>query len=84
MDAGHYISRDNKRMRWDERNVWPQCRSCNRFHEGRKDEYALFLIKRFGPDILEELSKDKWIPYKIDDLQLEEMCKEYKEKLKKL
>lgn len=59
-DAGHYISRQYLSTRYDERNVHVQCRSCNRFHEGRKDEYTLFLIKTYGVGILEELNKDKW------------------------
>src|SRR3990167_1977322 len=59
-DAGHYISREHLETRFDERNVWPQCRACNRFHEGRKDEYALALIEKFGESILKELNKAKY------------------------
>lgn len=59
-DAGHYISRSYLSTRFDERNVHVQCKSCNRFHEGRKDEYTLFLLKTYGVGILEELNRDKW------------------------
>lgn len=59
-DAGHYISRQYLSTRYDERNVHVQCKSCNRFHEGRKDEYTLFLLKTYGVGILEELNRDKW------------------------
>lgn len=59
-DAGHYISRQYLSTRYDERNVHVQCKSCNRFHEGMKDEYTLFLLKTYGVGILEELNRDKW------------------------
>ena len=81
MDAGHYLSREHKATRWNEMNCWPQCRSCNRFKEGRKDGYALFLEKKYGHGILQELEKQKWTPVKIDDLQIMAMVHEYKQKL---
>jgi hypothetical protein len=84
MDAGHYISRETKATRWDERNVHPQCRSCNRFKEGKKDEYALFLIKKYGEGILEELNQLKWKPFRLDDLWLMGQVEYYKEKLKEI
>lgn len=80
MDAGHYISRSHLNTRFDERNVWPQCKSCNRFHEGRKDEYALFLINKYGPDILKDLNQDKWKP--VFTFPYDEMIALYKDKLK--
>jgi len=76
-DAGHYVSRQHLSTRWSEKNVYPQCRACNRFHEGRKDEFALALIRLHGEGILDELNKDKWTPIKIDDLQAQEMIKHY-------
>jgi len=60
MDAGHYISRQYLTTRYDERNVHVQCRSCNRFHEGMKDEYTLFLMRTYGHQVLEELNQAKW------------------------
>lgn len=38
-------------------NVKPQCASCNTFGEGRKDLFALALIKEYGQGVLEELNK---------------------------
>jgi hypothetical protein len=82
MDAGHYISRSVMSLRFDERNVHPQCRKCNRFQEGLKDEYALELIKLYGPNILEELNKVKWIPKNYSGWEIEAMIKDYRDKLK--
>lgn len=83
-DAGHYISRTYNILRWDERNVHPQCQSCNRFKEGHKDEYALFMVRTYGAGILEELNRQKWMPYRLDDLWLIQTIKEYSHKLKSL
>jgi len=40
MDAGHFIGRRIQVLRYDERNVHPQCRYCNRFGlYGRGEQY---------------------------------------------
>lgn len=59
LDAGHYISRINSNLRYFEKNVHVQCRYCNRYKEGMKDEYALRLIDKYGVGILEELNRWK-------------------------
>jgi len=84
VDAGHYVTRQHMGTRWDERNVKPQCRSCNRFKSGVSDEFALHLLKDYGEGILEDLNKHKWIPTKITELEMMEMIKDYREKLKVL
>ena len=62
IDAGHYVSRTCGTLRYEPRNVHPQCVHCNRFCEGKKDIYALRLINKYGSGILEELNKWKNIP----------------------
>jgi hypothetical protein len=84
MDAGHFVDRAHHCLRWDERNVQPQCRHCNRFKEGQKDSYALFLVRKYGANILEELNNQKHNICQFRTLELEEMIKDYKEKLKQL
>lgn len=59
MDAGHYIPRNILATRWDERNVQPQCRGCNRFGGGKPDEYAIWLRQKYGETVLEELHAQK-------------------------
>ena len=39
------------------------------------DEFALYLVKRYGPTILEELNKIKWTVVKIDYKKIEEELK---------
>src|SRR3990167_2325586 len=62
-DASHFVSRQYLATRYNERNVHASCRKCNRFLEGRKEEYALFLVRKYGIEILEELNRDKHKPY---------------------
>ena len=81
LDASHYIGRQHKSVRWDERNVKVTCQKCNRFLSGNLDEFALALIKEYGQGILEELNKEKYIITKLNELQLQEMIKEYKKVL---
>lgn len=83
-DAGHYITRQHMATRFDERNVKPQCRRCNRFQSGCADEFALHLLEDYGADVLAELNQAKWTPTKVDDLTIIGMQMDYKERLKKI
>jgi hypothetical protein len=84
MDCGHFVSRLHKSLRWDERNAHPQCRYCNRYNEGRKDVYAVRLIEKYGPDILNELQADKNRIAHVDVATLLEIAREFKAKAKEL
>lgn len=84
MHAGHYVDRTYKCTRWDERNVHPQCVSCNTYHEGQKDEYALFLTEKYGAKVLTELNIAKHQICKYPDFLIKEMIREYTAKLKAL
>ena len=82
-DAGHYIRRGINSTRYHEWNVHLQCRSCNRGGE-RNASYANFLIKKYGPEVLDTLSKLEHQTKRWFTWELEELIEEYKEKLEKL
>ncbi len=84
MDCGHYVSRSYKSTRWLDENAEPQCRSCNRFHEGVKDVFALNLIKKHGQDILQQLSDKKRQIKKFTIDELAEIKKELQQKIKEM
>ncbi len=84
MQAGHFCSRRYLSLRFDERQVWPQCISCNMYHEGNMVSYAIFMQKKFGPDILEQLEKEKRQTVKYDRDWYKEKIAYYKEKVKEL
>lgn len=76
LQAGHYVSRSWSSLRYDEKNVNCQCLSCNVFKRGNMDEYARFMIRNYGPDILNELALKKF-PYQFRISELEEIIKKY-------
>lgn len=83
MQAGHYVSRDIKNgltLRYSEINVHPQCYSCNIKKSGAKEVYAIYLIKKYGIRVLEEL--DEMRNEKINDnkLYLETVISTYQTK----
>jgi len=59
-DAGHFIGKGfggKSGVRYDERNINLQCRSCNRFQEGNKLEYRKFMLDSYGEKVVEELQR---------------------------
>lgn len=82
--AGHFISRRHKATKFDEMNVHLQCVSCNTFHNGRQFEYSLFLDKRYGPGTAERLLQKSRQTYKMTSKEIDELTKEYKEKVKQM
>lgn len=57
MDAGHYIHGKHPGTWLNEKNVNSQCTSCNQYHSGRREVYALELEAKYGHGILQELAK---------------------------
>lgn len=82
-DAGHFINRRWMALRYDERNVHAQCRSCNRFDEGNMIGYTRFMLKTYGEDIVDLLESVKK-PYKWTDGELEILIKDIKDKTEEL
>ena len=76
--SGHFVPRSHLSTRWDPRNVHVQCVGCNIFGGGRYPEYALFLTRKYGPEILEELTKAKHTVTKISVQEMEQSILFYK------
>lgn len=80
IQAGHFMSRKHYSIRWDERNVHPQCVACNVFRYGEQYKYSIFLGKELS-DVLYLQSKEIK-KYTTDELQSSierygKMIKEY-------
>lgn len=83
-DAGHYLSRgSHPHLRFDERNVFKQLKSCNRPGGTTAASFRVGVEKRIGREALEALESD-YTPrhYTVD--QLIAMTAHYKKKLKDL
>lgn len=58
-DCSHYIYRQVLSLRYDSRNTKASCRKCNRFMGGNLQAYSLYLVRKYGVGILEDLEKEK-------------------------
>ena len=81
--AGHFYSGGNyPEMKFNENNVWGQCKKCNYFVGGNLLEYRKNLIKKIGQkevdrlDLLAEMSKRT--VFKWDRFALIEIIEKYK------
>lgn len=92
-DAGHFIEGRRNSIVYDPRNIHFQCKGCNgnlrdgntsRNKEETARRYEVYMIKRYGQEVVDELRrKDKETKnWSIPELQ--ELIKVYKEKLKAL
>ena len=81
MDAGHFIPRQHLATRYDLFNVFPQCKDCNRFHDGRIKEFSAYLTQ-VSEYLVEEL-KEK-ASQTIHQFPYKEKIQEFSVKLKEL
>lgn len=75
--AGHLISRACYAVRWDERNVFVQCRGCNLLHEFRPERFTLWFLNRHGLDAYRLLCEDSKIQRKFSNQDLRERTETY-------
>ena len=83
MDCGHFVGRMHKSLRFSEENCEPQCRYCNRYLEGHKDAFALALVRKHGPEILEKLNLQKHQVTQLKQSDLEQITSDYRARLVK-
>lgn len=84
MDAGHFIGRTHMATRFDESNVFCECRRCNRFSADHMIYYQRNLEEKIGKEKLDLLiamghSTKKWTAW-----ELEILITHYKEEVKKM
>lgn len=85
IDAGHFIPAGScNKLRFEEKNVHAQCRRCNSYFSGEQDLYAQFIENTYGKDELKRLRKERWETKKDSIIELRQMIKLYKKKLKNL
>jgi hypothetical protein len=82
-DAGHLFSVGNyPSVRFDLRNIFAQCITCNQFNGGNIHEYRKNLIKKIGITEFEDLERKAHETRKFSIPELKEMIQEYKQKTK--
>lgn len=77
--AGHYIKRSYKALKFDERNVKVQDARCNLYLDGNQDEFADHLELDYGHGILQELKALKYQEKRFTRQELDSLISHYKE-----
>ena len=71
LQAGHFVTRGDNNLRYDEENVNIQCVACNIFKRGNMVLYAIKMEEKYGKGIIKKLWKRSQKPkhWKIKDLE---------------
>jgi len=83
IQCGHFMSRARYATRWHEDNCRPQCYGCNVMQQGRQYDFGLNL-DREREGLAEEMHQLSLTTVKFATWELEEMLKDYKQKVKSL
>ena len=77
LQCGHLFSRVAYSTRWDERNAYCQCASCNLHHE--HDPYPLmsYFLSLYSQADLDRLHEKYRTPVKLKDSEIDELIKHY-------
>jgi 5-methylcytosine-specific restriction endonuclease McrA len=79
VQCGHLFPRGlSLRLRWDERNLWPQCKSCNDRHE--RNEKPMFEMVKIikGEAWFEELRREMNVWEEFTNEDIREIGRKYK------
>ena len=82
-EAGHYTSRTNAMLKFDEINVNSQCVMCNRYKNGNPEGYKKGLIVKYGEDVLRVLEIRKGF-YRLSHSEIDEKINYYKKRVKEM
>ena len=66
IQAGHFMSRKHYSIRWDERNVKPQCLGCNVYRYGEQYKYSVYLGNKLSEEL--HMLSHKTIKYSSNEL----------------
>jgi hypothetical protein len=82
IDAGHFVGGAKNYCRYDERNIRPQCFSCNRMKSGNLGIFGHKLAKELGDNVVEELLTYRDVQYQT--FQIQALIQIWKGKLNQL
>jgi hypothetical protein len=77
--AGHFVKRGHAATRWNEFNVAPQDAACNLYRNGAQDEFAAYIVRTHGEDVLHELMRLKRTEKRWRIPELNELLEQYRE-----
>lgn len=76
-DAGHGIGRQHKATKFDEMNVRPQCKPCNGFEGGRREEFKKQMDLEHGEGTWDRMELRSRQRTKIGDFEFNVLIKHY-------
>jgi len=79
---GHFISRGKLSVRFDTRNCHAQCCGCNTFKNGEPQKYWVFMEKKYGREVMDELIQKSNEIVKLTPSWYEERIAHYKDIVK--
>jgi len=77
--GGHFIASSSCGgfLRYDLRNVWVQCATCNLYRNGAGAEYTRALEKKFSTKFVDNIIADKQVSIKLDVQYVEALTEYY-------
>jgi len=81
MQPGHLFTRGAKSVKWDLRNVYKQCKTCNFLHEYHPDILTQYAVKVLGKKGYEKLVFDRHQVRRFVMPELEELYEKLKKQL---
>lgn len=84
MDAGHFMTRNRKSTKYDEKNVHAQCAKCNRFQSGLQYEMGQYIDQKYGKGTADSLTQKSHMYCKRTRYDLQVLGTHYREEVKKL
>lgn len=84
MDNGHFIGRQFKATRFDEKNVSMQCKGCNKFGQGMAEQFAIEIDKKHGEGTAKLLKAQSRNTIKEERLLYLSVISEYTQKVYEL
>lgn len=83
-DAGHFMSRRFKSVKFNEKNVNAQCKGCNGPKHGMQYEHGKAIDRKYGEGTAEWLSSEARKVKRYTPFELEELIKYYTKEVKRM
>jgi hypothetical protein len=83
-DAGHFVTRNKKTVKFDERNVHAQCSRCNRFLGGEQYRMGLYIDNKYGKGTAHTLQTLGRFYGRIDAVWCDHYLKKYRKIVKEM
>ena len=84
LDAGHFVPGRHNSILFEETCVHAQCRRCNRYLGGEPLKYRREIVRLYGEGYDIKLEEQAMETRKFSRTELEDMKKEYQQKIKEL